>query len=693
MSTLLDAINAGLGFTSNALSIQDSINRENANIRIQSAQLDFQTKTNDFLRSLEERSDYNNFEQDLDAFLNDYTATANKMAKSPYEAQAVNQMLQSSRVSLQDKIRDVTLQAQKNDTILTNQENELKRQQLKKDGIITSSQQMEQSQAETNQMFLSGVLDQETAMIKNKQIVASCFGDDVLTAGYDILDQGGNLEDALNAIDNMSTEEYKAYLTDANTGVNEDLFVDFDSLKANAKKELQGYWNTAIKSMQEKNVQHLSEIYSRLMMADPTEYNAILKQGQDTLMSMNGNKLSTTDREKYSRYFKEVENALSSSSGGSSGSIQQLTMKNVMDTNLDVVVTGVKNGDFSANDAMKVFEELMLDDFAKGNIKGYGATDRETAMSILSNNKEYYVFSNQVMDKIKNEIMADFPTVSKKITMLENQVAKGELSEEAFTYAMEGFSQYLFGSKDRPLEEVAKQLDKQLNAANLETITILNSKAIKDNEVAQFIETLNNTDEAYTKGGKTVFTDGLSEESLYQSGGGIDKMGSILAETLGVDKSKVHHSKTMKDDDVDYEAKFEVDGKQYEFRTTTEKTLFGESSSYEIVDENGNVVEGRSYAELRAEERERELQARQASTRAFGEAAALSYSQAQDKQLDRAINQVKSGNALQPEEADRVIEYVNKAQGSYTEILNKLGLSYSQWQQLSETEKRNKLIY
>lgn len=691
MATLLDAINAGIGFASNTLSIQDSINRENANIRIQSVQLDFQTKTNDFLRSLEERSDYNNFEQDLDAFLNDYTATANKMAKSPYEAQAVNQMLQSSRVSLQDKIRDVTLQAQKNDTILTNQENELKRQQLKKDGIITSSQQMEQSQAETNQMYLSGVLDQETAMIKNKQIVTTCFGDDVLTAGYDILDQGGSLEDALAAIDNMSTEEYKAYLTDANTGVNEDLFVDFDSLKANAKKELQGYWNTAIKSMQEKNVQHLSEIYSRLMMADPTEYNAILKQGQDTLMSMNGNKLSTTDREKYSRYFKEVEDKItsSSSSGGSSGSIQQLTMKNVMDTNLDVVVTGVKNGDFSANDAMKVFEELMLGDFAKGNVKGYGATDRETATSILSNNKEYYVFSNQVMDKIKNEIMADFPTISKKITMLENQVAKGELSEEAFTYAMEGFSQYLFGSKERPLEEVAKQLDRQLNAANLETITDLNNKAIKDNEVAQFIDTLNNTDEAYTKDGKTVFAPGLSEESLYQSGGGIDKMGSILAETLGVDKSKVHHSKTMKDGDVDYEAKFEVDGKQYEFRTTTKKTLFGEKPSYEIVDENGNVVEGKSNAELRAEEREREQQARQASTRAFGETAALSYEQS--KQVD--VDNIDLTKAIQPEIAENVINWIDEGKQGYNKLLTQLGLSMTQWMNLSKEEKRNKLIY
>lgn len=688
MSTLLDALNAGLGFTSNALSIQDSINRENANIRIQSAQLDFQTKTNDFLRSLEERSDYNNFEQDLDAFLNDYTATANKMAKSPYEAQAVNQMLQSSRVSLQDKIRDVTLQAQKNDTILTNQENELKRQQLKKDGIITSSQQMGQSQAETNQMYLSGVLDQETAMIKNKQIVATCFGDDVLTAGYDILDQGGSLEEALNAIDNMSTEEYKAYLTDANTNVNEDLFVDFDSLKANAKKELQGYWNTAIKSMQEKNVQYLSEIYSRLMMADPAEYNAILKQGQDTLMSMNGNKLSTTDREKYARYFKELEDTLSSPSGSTS-SIKQTTLKNVMDLNFDLALALYRQGEITANEIGTVFEELMFEDFREGNVKGYGETDRETASQIMGTDKEFYIFNSEIMDKIDKEVMGNYPTVSKKLNEVRKLVENGELSEEAYQYFVNGIKEYLFGNNATE-EEAIKQLENNLNATNLQYI----QDAISDN-IGTSARALNSMDEAYTEDGKTYFAPGISEESLYQAGGGIDKMKSTLANVFGVDKSDVMYEPTMKGDDIDYETKFSINGKSYEIRPIISKTWYGkEYDDYEIVDEDGNVIDSKTAENMSNErERQRELEASQQTTRAFGEAAALSYSQAQDKQLDRAINQVKNGNALQPEEADRVIEYVNKAQGSYTEILNKLGLSYSQWQQLSETEKINKLIY
>lgn len=690
MATLLDALNAGLGFTSNALSIQDSINRENANIRIQSAQLDFQTKTNDFLRSLEERSDYNNFEQDLDAFLNDYTSTANKLAKSPYEAQAVNQMLQSSRVSLQDKIRDVTLQAQKNDTILTNQENELKRQQLKKDGIITSSQQMEQSQAETNQMYLSGVLDQETAMIKNKQIVTTCFGDDVLTAGYDILDKGGSLEEALNAIDNMSTEEYKAYLTDANTNVNEDLFVDFDSLKANAKKELQGYWNTAIKSMQEKNVQYLSEIYSRLMMADPTEYNAILKQGQDTLMSMNGNKLSTTDREKYSRYFKEVEDKITSSS--SSGmSVKQTAFGTTLNDYYDIAMAMAENGVIQPNDIPTVIQEMAYKGLERGEIKGFGALSREEAEQVLNTNSEAYVFFTNLSDNIYNDVSSNFPLLKSKLSKIKTQATNGELSLGAYDYVLKGMEDWIINKHINNLteEECILQFDKMLNAANLETITILNNKALKEKEVAQFVDTLNNTDEAYTKDGKTVFANELSEEILYQSGGGIDKMGSILAETLGVDKSKVHHSKTMKDGDVDYEAKFEVDGKQYEFRTTTEKTLFGEKPTYEIVDENGNVVEGKSNAELRAEERERELQARQASTRAFGETATLSYEQS--KRVD--VDNIDLTKAVQPEIAENVINWIDEGKQGYNKLLTQLGLSMTQWMNLSQEEKRNKLIY
>lgn len=702
MATLLDVINAGLGFASNSLSIQDSINRENANIRIQSAQLDFQTKTNDFLRSLEERSDYNNFEQDLDAFLNDYTATANKLAKSPYEAQAVNQMLQSSRVSLQDKIRDVTLQAQKNDTILTNQENELKRQQLKKDGIITSSQQMEQSQAETNQMYLSGVLDQETAMIKNKQTVTTCFGDDVLTAGYDILDQGGSLEDALTAIDNMSTEEYKAYLTDANTGVNEDLFVDFDSLKANAKKELQGYWNTAIKELQTNNAKKLSDVLVELYQASPSQQTAVIQKGQQLLASMNGNKLSTTDREKYARAFKSTEETLSSSSGTSSSgkTVSQQAAKSIFDTDFKAGLQMVKDGNLAGEELDDYITESLINNVIQGNVKGYNATDRETAIINLQEDKELYVLFGELEDEVYKEISSIFPIAANKIKDFQKQVEKGEIAFKSYEYAVNAYKDFLLNKNIKGLtdEECVKQLDSYLNASNLENMeyTIKKKYEVKDkNDLMAGVDALNSVDEAYTKDGKTNFAEGYSEESLYQTDGLIDTLSSLVGSVAGTDDVK--HVKTMKDNDVDYEAKFTANGEEYEVRKVIKENWYGkEYEDLEIVDSKGNVTsyddakklfnnKQREQAKVQREaEKQAEAEAKQASEQAKKERI--------ESTIPNSVLKVLKADTIDPVDIGGIINIINKKENGHKEALEYLGVTIEQWNKLSEEEKEKLII-
>ena len=118
--------------------------------------------------------------------------------------------------------------------------------------------------------------------------------------------------------------------------------------------------------------------------------------------------------------------------------------------------------------------------------------------------------------------------------------------------------------------------------------------------------------------------------------------------------------------------------------------MFGKDKpTYEIVDENGNVVEGKSNAELRAEEREREQQARQASTRAFGETASLSYEQS--KRVD--VDNIDLTQAVQPEIAENVINWIDEGKQGYNKLLTQLGLSMTQWMNLSQEEKRNKLIY
>lgn len=700
MATLADVINAGLNYGKNYLSIQDSINKENANIRIQSAQLDFQSKTNDFMRSLEGRSDYNNFEQDLDTFLNNYTAEANKMAKSPYEAQAINQMLSETRVNLQDKIRDATMQAQKNDSILVHQENELKRQQLKKDGLISSTDQIAQNQSEIDNLYLSGTIDKETAMLKNKETVLTVYGDDVLTQGMNVLDQGGTLEEALSAIDSFTTEEYKAYITDANTGTKQDLVLDFDSVKEEAKKSINQYHNTAIKELQTNNAKKLSDVLVELYQAPPSQQTAVIQKGQQLLASMNGNKLSTTDREKYARAFKSTEETLSSSSGTSSSgkTVSQQAAKSIFDTDFKAGLQMVKDGNLAGEELDDYITESLINNVIQGNVKGYNATDRETAIINLQEDKELYVLFGELGDEVYKEISSIFPIAANKVKDIQRQVDKGEIAFKSYEYAVNAYKDFLLNKNIKGLtdEECVKQLDTYLKASNLENIKALTETQYKMNDekgLSSFISTLNSTDEAYTKDGQTVFAEGLSEESLYQSGGGIDTLKNIVAGITGTDASEVKHVKTMKDNDVDYEAKFTVNGETYEFRATTKDRFIGsDKPTYEIVDSKGNVISADEVNKITKEKQREQAKAQREANKQAQAEAKLAKQERIDSTIPNAVLNVLKSDTIEPVDIGGVINIINKKENGHKEALEYLGVTIEQWDKLNEEEKEKLII-
>lgn len=698
MATLADVINAGLNYGKNYLSIQDSINRENANIRIQSTQLDFQSKTNDFMRSLEGRSDYNNFEQDLDAFLNEYTAQANKMAKSPYEAQVINQMLAETKVSLQDKIRDATMQAQKNDSILVHQENELKRQQLKKDGLISSADQIAQNQSEIDSLYLSGTIDKESAMLKNKETVLTVYGDDVLTQGMNVLDQGGTLEEALSAIDNFSTEEYKAYITDANTGIKQDLVLDFNSVKEEAKKSINQYHNTAIKELQTNNAKKLSDVLVELYQAPPSQQTAVIQKGQQLLASMNGNKLSTTDREKYARAFKSTEETLSSSSGTSSSgkTVSQQAMNSIFKTKLSTGLQMVKDGVFTASELKPYLEEELITNAMQGNIKGIGASDRETAIINLQENEELYVLFGGLEDEVYKELSSQFPIAAKKVDEIRKLVEKGEIPFSTYQYAAKGYIDFLINKNINKLtdEECVKQLDSYLKASNLENIeyTIKKKYEVKDkNDLMAGVDALNSVDEAYTKDGKTIFAEGYSEESLYQTGGLIDTLSSLVGSVAGTDDVK--HVKTMKDNDVDYEAKFTANGEEYEVRKVIKENWYGkEYEDLEIVDSKGNVTSYDDAKKLFNNKQSEQAKAQREANKQAQAEAKLAKQERIDSTIPNAVLNVLKSDTIEPVDIDGIIGIINKKENGHKEALEYLGVTIEQWNKLSEEEKEKLII-
>lgn len=695
MGTLAEAINAGLNFGKTYIAAKDSINRENANIRIQSAQLDFLSKSNDFMRSLEGRSDYNNFEQDLDAFLNNYSAEANKMAKSSYEAQAINQILSQSRVSLQTKIRDTTIQAQKNDSILIHEENELKRQQLQKDGILSSFERIEQSQAEIDNLYKSGTIDKETAILKKKQTSLTTFGDDVLTQGMNILDQGGTLEEAINAIDNFSSTGYHAYEKDANTSEIKEIYVDFESMKTQAKENIKKYYNTAIKETQETNAQKLSDVLSQMYQASQSEKLVYLEKGQQLLAEMNGNKLSTTDREKYSRSFKEVETSISS---GNEDAVSKKTIEAMFKTRAKTAIQAVKDGTLKGEDVKEYLTTTLINDVIQGNVKGYNATDYDTALINLRENEELYVLFGELQDEVYKELSSSFPIAANKVKNFQKLVENGEIPFKAYEYAVNAYKDFLFNQNTAILteEECVQQLDKFINAANLENMeyTIKKRYEIKDkNDLTAGIEALNSVDEAYTKDGKTIFAEGYSEESLYQTGGLIDTLKNIVAGITGTDASEVKHVKTMKDNDVDYEAKFTVNGETYEFRTTTKDRFIGKDKpTYEVVDSKGNVISADEADKIIKEKQSEQAKAQREANKQAKQASDQARKERIESTIPNSVLKVLKADTIDPVDIGGIINIINKKENGHKEALEYLGVTIEQWNKLNEEEKEKLII-
>ncbi|MCQ2242091.1 hypothetical protein [Treponema sp.] len=119
--------------------------------RVQSSllfeQANFESQANDFMRSLNERSDYQNFEADATNFLQQKKSELNAKAKSAYEAKMFTQLLAGAGLKFQGNVKNVAqkvafddMNANYNSTRTLNNANLRGQERIDANAVVTMSQ-------------------------------------------------------------------------------------------------------------------------------------------------------------------------------------------------------------------------------------------------------------------------------------------------------------------------------------------------------------------------------------------------------------------------------------------------------------------------------------------------------------------------------------------------------------------------
>lgn len=434
LTQAIDVINQGNKFIAERAGFADQVMREKAKSDLFYAEAEFNKNTQEFLRGLSQRNDYENFEKDLDDYLTQQNAALQKRAHNHYSGELFNQMITSQRNALQNTVQNQILAMSIKDIATQNQSTvNLNREILKgQDGINANFEVFNNEYAKGMRDVAytkAALLDDATKNIEK---------DFLSTASNEmdrIFNQGGNFSDVSALIDKMEVEsDYKVRMLAAGYASEEGLEkametgeglldisgeVDKKGIASDIKKRLKTAWDAKIKEVQEKNFNTCTEWYDKMYTLPETDRASFANYCLSKIdTDFSGNNLSASQRAQAVGFFKSFRDG-----NGTSGAAGTRNIKTLITTNPKTFINLVEKGVLTPYDAKREYEAAVLDEYR--NITGNPNAD---TFDLNKDFPEVYNFLDILKKEAPKQITArvkDLENITIQI-MKDNDIPQSE---------------------------------------------------------------------------------------------------------------------------------------------------------------------------------------------------------------------------------------------------------------------------
>ncbi len=554
-------------------SVMVDVRNEKTKADIQNQSMLFSNAMNELFYNLNNSNEYDTFQQQYEDFFNEWTETVNANAKTPQSAEYLTNMVKEAQLGNQWNLAQ-SIRNSANKEILSVHNTEIEK--IKDDQTLTAQQGIEAISAIINEDYKEGrILGSDNY---NKQIVSQIndyLSSLSLNAGLNTLMAGGTLEEAYQEAAKRIDEEYSLpVLQGGKLEPGEgNGFIQKDALKSQIRKQLQTEWNTRITETQKNNASLLSEAYSKLrFMTGPDLLNGI-NQTLSMMDTMNGNKLSESDRVSYSdRLYKLLQTLEEPNQTTASGNNKTKVTYYQMFTDPTAWVDACYNGNFDNLNCMieavvtkswELYKQETGEDISRSQYIVNNAKDIDKIFDAAIKSNILPVEAKTLANKTENMLM----TYAKKVLKLEKDSDVKKYFEENGQYydvvvakahemALDLIYACKFGDSDE-IKNLIPQWENRVNAMLLGGLTDMLDTTRKfgrssDKAMADTISALANEGSAYTVNDNTiaktrnVFAPGVEEKASEVAHYTIDKL-----QEYGILPKELSENFELKEDGTD----------------------------------------------------------------------------------------------------------------------------------------------
>lgn len=485
-SGFTDFTQALYGTTNNVINILDQQMKEKARSDLLNMQANLDIESNRFMNQLKNSSNYENWEQQFNDFIQKQGDIMQKNSRNQYTAKAANEMLQGYSVNMRKQVENEVFNLRNNDMLLKNQSTK----QLYRD-IYSGQDYIDNASNLDNLNVLRGSISSErykADLLTNAETASIQHYNDIALSKIDsAIKSGAGLQSILDIIDRdtyrptvlavdpatTSLEDYEngnAHFIDISNEVNLPMHKD------KVKKSVTEIYPTRRTQIQQENDHMFSALYSEMMNPDLSPMERMNKCKSALFLLRNeyrqGELMDSRQLQHWTDAFsKSFEAFLKENSGSSASS------------------GSARNESFAAY--FKYAPENALQDIKNGKIK-----DRYTAVAILQNEFDNDFFSR---DWTETDGLTDIEKRKYWENNIKNSAAMKLLSSETLQAAFD--SDPIYSDVRRNFYSLLDDLAKNSDKYSKETARVLaefshdfvasSGGTLTDNEIKNFQSMLN----------------------------------------------------------------------------------------------------------------------------------------------------------------------------------------------------------
>ena len=600
--------NALNNFTGTMTGILDRQAKEQARADLLNMQANFELESNRFMNNLRNTGSYENWEKDYNDFIQKQGDLMQKQSRNQYTAKAAQEMLLGYSVNMRRNVENQVYEMRNKD-IMNSYENTAKIV-MQNDGF-NSEEKMNRVSDIYNREIINGKIDRQMYEAKLTNAYSNVYLDhykNYVSEEYifNALKDGKTLEQLYSELDKDSFELSLRAVDNANTTIEDyengnaaftDItnLIDKNKLKESVKDTMRKTYKLSEQQLQKDNDNYFSQEYGKLF----TPGMSLIEQVRFCEIAISklnnqytGNLMTSDDRKKwvdaFQRYAANIEKEKAIENKDKAGSTAKIEnfaayIRGYPEQALTAIANGELLNSYEAKAAIQKEIEQIFFSREWSETDGLSLEEKKKYFAINYSNYGNTVLSNEFIRK-RLEHEPKFAALNARYNEVIKDIAKNpnNYTKDAASYMSELLYDLVASTGQEVTDKQVQEFESNLNAVTLTKADKLISGFTLETRLSKVEEN------------DVVFTDRNGQEHVAAGAKeSLEKLSNDIIAKMRKDKGielsfkgfeKIPNDATSVPHFVD------KDGKEYKARTIRNEK--GKAIGIELVDMDGNVIEG-----------------------------------------------------------------------------------------------------